>query len=343
MIKNKTIQRAVITACLTLASANINATDLVISSARSTDITFSGTASHSVDMNANWIANDSLTVAYISGSAINFTGDIASGTTFQNTNADGMGFYAPSMTGDFILTNNGTMTTTDRMVYIPSSSVDDITVINAAGASMTNTNNSTQLLYFPISGSHNVTVTNAGTMTAKDSILYLPSGGTDLIVNNTGTMTLTATDDWIMYLLPSTYNVTNSGTMQITGGAGHGIQTAAGTGTITNTGTIKSLGSGKYDIYGIAGSMTLNNDQGGADALTFKGKLPTYNIIVNSTTDYGKLAVTSGTGTLTFGIHATSTVVTGHTYTSVLSGVSASKLAATSGTYTQGDLHLDLH
>jgi hypothetical protein len=340
MIKNSIIQRAVITACLTLASANINATDLVISSARSTDITFSGTASHSVDMNANWIANDSLAVAYISGSAINFTADIKAGTTFQNTNADGMGFYAPSITGDFSLTNNGTMITTDIAAYVPSNAVDDITVINAAGASMTSNNVTYNLLYFPVgAASADISVTNAGTMTAKAGILYVPGSGSDVTVNNSGTMTLandgTGSRD-IMYLIPSTYNVTNSGTMQVTGGKANGISLSGGTGTITNTGTITSLGSGKCDIYTYSGNLTLNNDQGGSDALSYKGALPTYNIIVNSTSDYGKLAVTSGTGTLTFGIHASSTVVHRHTYSSVLTGVSASKLAATSGTYTQG-------
>ena len=170
--KIKALKKAVYIACLTLASSNIYATDLVISSARSTDITFSGTASHSVDMNANWIASDITALGYISGSAINFTADIAAGTTFQNTHADGMGFYAPSITGDFSLTNNGTMLATNIMAYVPSSAVDDITIINAAGASMTTTNITYSLLYFPLGdGAHNVSIDNAGTMTAKDSIL----------------------------------------------------------------------------------------------------------------------------------------------------------------------------
>lgn len=337
--KIKALKKAVYIACLTLASSNIYATDLVISSARSTDITFSGTASHSVDMNANWIASDGTALGYISGSAINFTADIAAGTTFQNTDAGGMGFYAPSMTGDFSLTNNGTMLATDIMAYVPSDAVDDITIINAAGASMTTTNTTYSLLYFPIGGAHNVSIDNAGTMTAKDSILYLPASGTDATINNSGTMTL-ANDgsgaNVIMYLIPSTYNVTNSGTMQVTSGTGDGIKLSGGTGTITNTGTITSLGSGKFDIYTYSGNLTLNNDQGGSDALTFTGVLPTnYNIIINSTSDYGKLAVTSGTGTMTFGIHSSSSVAAGNTYSSVLTGVSASKLTATSGTYTQ--------
>ncbi|MDE0925787.1 MAG: autotransporter outer membrane beta-barrel domain-containing protein [Methylophilaceae bacterium] len=296
---------------------------------------FSGTESHTLDMDANWTVGASI-MLYISGTAINFTGDIAAGTTMQNTS--GYGIYAPSMTGDFILINNGTTTSNKSNVYIPSSDVGDITIINNAGATMANTGASSEVLYFPMSGAHNVSITNAGTMTAVDEVLYLPAYTTDLVINNSGTMQVTGTDDQIMYLLPNTYNITNSGAMQVTGGSGDGLDIRRGSGTLTNTGLIKALGSGKYDIFNTS-TMTLNNDQGGSDALTFSGVLPTnYNIIINSMSDYGKLAVTSGTGATTFGIHPSSTATYGHTYSSVLTGVSASKLTATSGTYSQGGI-----
>ena len=81
--KIKALKKAVYIACLTLASSNIYATDLNITSTRSTGITFSGTASHSLNMDANWIADESLALLYISGTAIDFTGDIAAGTTMQ--------------------------------------------------------------------------------------------------------------------------------------------------------------------------------------------------------------------------------------------------------------------
>ena len=334
--KIKALKEAVYIACLTLASSNIYATDLNITSTRSTGINFSGTASHSLNMDADWIADDATALLYIIGTAIDFTGDIAAGTTMQNINASGMGIYAPQMTGDFSLTNNGAIITTDTAIYVPSDDVDDITIVNALGASMSTTDLTGSLLYFPLgTGAHNVSITNAGTMTAIDQIFYFPSTGSDLVINNSGTMTVTGTNDPIMYLRANTYNITNTGTMQITGGAGDGLLINTGSGTLTNTGLIRSLGAGKYDINNST-PMTLNNDQGGSDALTFTGVLPTnYNIIINSTSDYGKLAVTSGTGTMTFGIHSSSSVASGNTYSSVLTGVSASKLTATSGTYTQ--------
>ncbi len=59
-----------------------------------------------------------------------------------------------------------------------------------------------------------------------------------------------------------------------------------------------------------------------------------YNIIINSTTDYGQLQSVSFSGTPQFGIHSSSTLACATTYTSVLLGVSSSNLAATrTGTY----------
>lgn len=114
--------------------------------------------------------------------------------------------------------------------------------------------------------------------------------------------------------------------------------------TLTNTGAI--TGDSNAGIYNWTGDLThpagsivtLNNGQGAgspAGALTYDGKLPTnYNIIINSPTSYGKLAVTSVTGTTTFGIYSGSTVSKSGTYVSVLSGISASNLNnVTSGSF----------
>ena len=80
--------------------------------------------------------------------------------------------------------------------------------------------------------------------------------------------------------------------------------------------------------------ITLNNSQGVGNvngALTYEGKLPTnYNIIINSSSNYGKLSVTSGTDSLIFGIHNTSNVTSG-TYQDVLTGIST--LSSLTGTY----------
>ena len=89
--------------------------------------------------------------------------------------------------------------------------------------------------------------------------------------------------------------------------------------TITNTGQITSL---SWHIANNDGTITtLNNRQGarsGDEIVNFLKKLPTnYNIIINSTSDYGKIKFTEPSSTLNFGIYAGSVVAAG-TYQDVL-------------------------
>ncbi len=100
-----------------------------------------------------------------------------------------------------------------------------------------------------------------------------------------------------------TGNITNYGTIS----------------TITNTGRITS---GDWHIQNPNGTITtLNNRQGansGDEILNFLKRLPTnYNIIINSTTNYGKIKFTEPSSTLNFGIYAGSVVAAG-TYQDVL-------------------------
>lgn len=108
--------------------------------------------------------------------------------------------------------------------------------------------------------------------------------------------------------------------------------------TITNIGSIyvDRNPNISYGILNIGTITTLNNSQGLGNAhgaLTLSGNLPgSYNIIINSPTSYGQLAVTGPSGLMNFGIYNTSSVVA-HTYTSVLSGVPTGELPVKSGTY----------
>ena len=114
---------------------------------------------------------------------------------------------------------------------------------------------------------------------------------------------------------------------------GHGIDISGGTTTIVNMGMITggAGGSGGGTVgYGInvsAGTVTsLTNAQGGGTPLTYNGALPTnYYIYVTSVTSYGKLVVTSPTGSMTFGVDAGSSLAN-HRYTNAVTGVSAADI-----------------
>jgi hypothetical protein len=131
-----------------------------------------------------------------------------------------------------------------------------------------------------------------------------------------------------------------SGSSGMNGAGGTGGDAIGNSGTITtltNTGTLSGgsgggVASAGYGINNTGTITTLNNAQGGTStaALTYKSTLPTnYNIIVNSASLYGKLAVTSVAGTTTFGISSLSagaSLASGTAYASVLSGVPRANL-----------------
>jgi len=177
------------------------------------------------------------------------------------------------------------------------------------------------------------TLTNFGAITGYDGVAV--PGYINTLVNS-GTITGASFSGIGMNGAITT--LTNTGTIA---GATYGINNGIAITTLTNTGTITGISS--YDITNTSGGTitTLNNVQGAvSSALTYQGALPNnYNVIINSLSNYGRLAVTSGTGKTTFGIYAgnvsgipASTISKG-TYTSVLSGVSVSNLNNTSGAY----------
>ena len=95
-------------------------------------------------------------------------------------------------------------------------------------------------------------------------------------------------------------------------------------GTLTNTGTITE-GNGYYGINYTGSINTINNSQGAgnaAGALTLYGQMPqNYNVIINSPTNYGQLAITDPTSiSFNFGIDSSSTLTVG-TYSDVFQGL----------------------
>jgi hypothetical protein len=142
------------------------------------------------------------------------------------------------------------------------------------------------------------------------------------------------------------YNILNTGTIIADSAASEGgygdysagiyVSGNSAALTITNTGTI-SASNGAYGISsGTYNVTTLNNLQGTgneAGALTYVGEVPlNYNIIINSPTNYGQLAITSSSGNMAFGIYNTSTVAAGK-YASVITGVDSGGLPNKSGTF----------
>lgn len=208
--------------------------------------------------------------------------------------------------------------------------------------------------FAPTTSSDTVTINSGVTLSSPSGYPFGTGARGGNLVNN-GTM---ASGYGSIMLYYDFGTITNTGT--ISKGTGYGAITNYGylpqITEITNTGTIQT-GTTTRIINGVTVTIpgiyntaiesnadsaysgtitTLNNLQGGNAPLTFLGRVPTnYNIIINSTSNFGKLSLVGGAlsfGTTTFGIYAGSTVAAG-TYEDVLTGFSASNLSSLTGTY----------
>ena len=208
---------------------------------------------------------------------------------------------------------------------------------------------------------NNATITATGT-THSRGILSIDTGTIDRI-NNTGTIQAqggSESNHGIVFWNDSGTTVTNSGTIQGTGGTTSRGITLGSNGSIskiTNTGTIKGgkdgigsdgnitnivntgtiTGTAGYGINNGAGSITnLTNSQ---NNLTYNGKLPTnYYVKVNSSSSYGKITFSNPQGSMNVGIGDDSTLTEG-TYEAVVSGLGASNISTSSGTYISNANH----
>ena len=244
---------------------------------------------------------------------------------------------------DFGLRNgSGTITTLTNTGTI---SADRSKALHNASGTITTITNSGTISAGEDSGLRNTgtinTLTNSGTISADDDFGIYNQDGTIKTLTNSGT--ISADDDYTIYNQVGTITtLTNSGT--ISAGDNYTIYNQGGTiTTFTNTGTLSS-GSGKIDVYNSSGTITtFNNDQGKVDSdyLAWSQNLPTnYNVIINSTSDYGITTFNSISGTLNFGIYSTSSVEEGDTtYSSVLRGLSSSHINNTTGYSNANNLY----
>ena len=215
------------------------------------------------------------------------------------------------------ITSGSTVTDTSTIAIENATAGKDFFLLSNAGTITS--------LGYTISNSKNITtLLNSGLITATDYYGYaiLASSGTITTLSNSGTISSTQANT--IYIEGTITTLTNTGTITVTGN-----DTAVDIGIITGMG-----GSGSL--------VTLNNSQGkdGDDALIIN-KVPTnYNVIINSTSDYGQLSVSANSGSTTFGIHSSSTL-TCETYTSVLSGVATGEISS-GKTGTFGDYNWTL-
>ena len=255
------------------------------------------------------------------------------------------------------LENSGIITAYDSAITNRSSTISSLintnTIESTSGGnaiynsfgSITTLNNSGSIssigaaIYNSTDGSIQ-TLTNSGTISSSTSVgIHNFDNGSITTLENTSSGTISANSEAI-YNESLITTLTNEGTISST--TSESITNAVG-GTITsltNTGTITAASSSFYDIYNNGTITTLNNDQGFAisDPINYSGSLPSnYNIIINSTTDYGQIEFDSVSGSMNFGIHSSSRLESA-TYTAVFSGISYSSELndTTSGTVING-------
>jgi hypothetical protein len=197
-----------------------------------------------------------------------------------------------------------------------------------------------------------LTVTSSGSIISPDLNAVSSDNGIGfLTITNEGTISAgqnrsainTFNEDAIITSPADISSILNLGILEVTGVSSKGvIEVGKLTSVlnITNAGTIRG---GAFNISNNGIITNITNLQGAGNVsgpLTYRGVLPTnYGIIVFSTSFYGKLAVTSGTGSMAFSVEEFSTL-TANLYTDVLSGVASEKISNLSGSTVTGTLGL---
>jgi hypothetical protein len=268
------------------------------------------------------------------------------------------------------LTIDANISNTGIAIDASSYALEDLSI--NTGANVSNTLSAKSISYSTLVYG---TIINDGTISATQQTIDLDNGASLTTLSNTANGTITSTGNSSAvylansstisslsnagniqgYVMPNNSTITtfeNTGTIN---SAGYAVYSVLGTiSTLTNTGTLDGT---VYDIFMNSGSTltTFNNDQGasGSDPVKYNGIIPTnYNIIINSTSDYGQVVFSSVSGTTNFGVHSTSSVDTSATYSSVIDGLTSAELnntttgtitlSGTSYTWTLTDTNSDL-
>lgn len=272
--------------------------------------------------NVSFTNSGTVTTSGIYGNAIRATGTSATITntgTLNASNTGGWGIYIAGSINSTV-TNSGTITTSGLDGY-------GIVTNSSDGSTLTNSG------YISTSGVRGVGI-------------FATTGNLITIINSGSVVTSGTGDRGAVATTVTNTNLSNSGTISASQTHGVYADSIGSFLTIANTGSI-TVSSGYYGIYNASSINTINNVQGGnassvaTTALSYSGSLPAnYNIIIRSPTYYGQLAISSPSGTTTFGIYSgsvsgieASTLAKG-TYASVLSGVNSSNFTgSTSGSY----------
>jgi hypothetical protein len=187
-----------------------------------------------------------------------------------------------------------------------------LAAVSANAACVGSTIISTSVNNQDFSGFCDVSITSTGTVGGSPFAIIFNESSNDTF-NNAGVI---GADYGVYAYNAAITTINNTGTIS---SSVAGILNSYGQiTTINNTGTISS----SYGVFNFGSLTTLNNLQGASgSALTIAGTLPTnYNIIINSSTDYGQLRV-DGDGSMAFGIYDGSTIAADTIYNNVLIGV----------------------
>ncbi|MFM2150240.1 MAG: hypothetical protein RLZZ187_2546 [Pseudomonadota bacterium] len=298
---------------------------------------------YSIDPNAAITNTNSgtITMSGLAARAIVSTGANAVIINSGTIRTASFGAYGIASTGaNAVIINSGTIRTEDFVAYGIASS-GHYAVITNTGVITTDGD----MAFVIYSLGANAVVTNSGTITTSGDIARgIFSTGANATITNSGTITTSGNDAHGIYFVGDNATIINSGTITTSGNDAHGIYFVGDNATIINSGTI-TAGAGYFGIRVDGGSVvTLTNAQGGNTPLTYSGALPTnYNVVVRSASEFGRLAVISPSGTMTFGVDNSSTLPdrlrTTVRYTNVLAGLAASHITNSGTIETLGRYH----